>query len=55
MKLETPSKVATIDYVLAPWYMRLRFWLAERYWRWCRSFEQDGVEAPEQVNPLWRR
>lgn len=55
MKLETPPKVATTEYVLAPWHMRLRFWLGERLWCWCRSFEQDGLESPEQANPLWWR
>jgi hypothetical protein len=55
MKLQTPPRVAEIEYCVAPWHMRLWFWLQERYWCWCQSFQQPGVESPEQVNPLWRR
>lgn len=55
MKLETPSQTALIEYSLAPWHLRLRWWVLARFYCWCKSFEQVGAEAPEHVNPLWKR
>lgn len=55
MKLRTPSKVATTEYVQAPWHLRLRWWLAARFWCWCRGFDELDVRSPEQANPLWKR
>lgn len=55
MKLRTPSKVATTEYVRAPWRLRLRWWLLARFWCWCRGFEELEARSPEQANPLWRR
>lgn len=55
MKLRTPSKVATTEYVQAPWRLRLRWWLVGRFWCWCRGLEELDVRSPEQANPLWRR
>ncbi len=55
MKLETPPKVAQIEYVLAPWHLKVRWWLEERFWLWCQIFAQEGAESPEQANPFWWR
>ncbi|WP_172450725.1 hypothetical protein [Candidatus Chloroploca asiatica] len=55
MKLETPSKVALTEYVLAPWHLRLRWWACGFFWSWCQGFEAHHVTSPEQANPLWRR
>jgi hypothetical protein len=55
MKLKTPSKTTLTEYCLAPWHLRVRWWLASRFSRWCSTFEESGAQSPEQVNPLWRR
>lgn len=55
MKLQTPSTTALTEYRLAPWHLRLRWWFAACFWRWCRSFAEVGAETPEQVNPFWHR
>jgi hypothetical protein len=55
MKLKTPSKTALTEYCLAPWHLRVRWWLAACFYSWCYGLEQSGAESPEQVNPLWRR
>lgn len=40
-----------IEYVRAPWYQRLRWWLAGIVWCWCDSFVL--LESPEQANAYW--
>ena len=53
MKLQTPSRTALTEYVLAPWHLRLRWWLAACFWRWCQSFAESDAETTSQVNPYW--
>ncbi|WP_165774704.1 hypothetical protein [Candidatus Viridilinea mediisalina] len=55
MRLKLPSKIATTDYVVAPWHLRLRWWCAARFWCWCKSFEELQIDTPDQANPLWRK
>lgn len=55
MKLKTPSQTVLTEYTLAPWPLRLRWWLSARFWRWCKGFEEAGAQSPEQVNALWRK
>lgn len=46
---------AEVEYCIAPWYLRMRWWIAGRLWCWSRSFEFLALECPEQANPWWRR
>jgi hypothetical protein len=55
MKLKTPSKTALTEYRLAPWHIRLRWWLEARLWCWEKGFEECGADTTEQVNPFWRK
>lgn len=45
----------TTQYILAPWHMRMRWWLALCFWRWSQSFVALHIEDPGQANPLWHR
>jgi hypothetical protein len=55
MKLKTPSKTALTEYTLAPWHLRVRWWLLARLYDWFTTYEETGAESSEQVNPLWRK
>lgn len=55
MKLETPSKIALTEYVLAPWHLRVRWWLEAGLWWLCERFTVPVESSPEQANPFWRR
>jgi hypothetical protein len=52
MTPQTRPQTAEIEYVRAPWRLRLRWWLVARLWCWSQSFE--GISA-DLLNPLWRR
>lgn len=55
MQLKLPSKIALIEYVIAPWHLRLRWWLEARLWCLGQGFGACEGGTPEQSNPLWRR
>jgi hypothetical protein len=55
MVLQTRPKTAEIEYVCAPWYLRLRWWLSVRLSCWGRGFAETSAESPDLANPLWRR
>lgn len=55
MKLKTPSKTTLTEYTVAPWSLRVRWWLEARLWRWCKGLEETGAQSPEQANLLWRK
>jgi hypothetical protein len=43
------------EYLLAPWHLKLRWWLLAGFWRLADLFAPMAEEAPEQQNALWRR
>lgn len=51
MRLRTRMRV---EYTLAPWHLRLRWWMAEVLWGWGKSFEDMGAQSADQANPWWR-
>lgn len=55
--MATTIKPATVEteYVLAPWHLRVRWWLLAGFWRVCDVFAPIVDESPEQQHPLWRR
>jgi hypothetical protein len=55
MALQTRPQTTEIEYVRAPWHLRLRWWLAARMWRFGRALSAISADAPELANPLWRR
>jgi hypothetical protein len=55
MKLKTPSKLVLTEYNLAPWHVKLCWWLEARLWWWGKSFEEHGAASPEQAHPFWRK
>lgn len=44
-----------VEYRVAGWQLRLRWWLLARLWSWGKGFEEFGAASPELANPLWRR
>jgi hypothetical protein len=55
MKIASPPRVVETDYLLAPWQLRVRWWLLAGFWRLCDSFAPLVDERPAQQNPLWQR
>ncbi|NTV63198.1 MAG: hypothetical protein HGA65_06640 [Oscillochloris sp.] len=55
MVLQTRPKTAQTDYVCAPWYLRLRWWIDACIWHLGHSFEEISADSADLVNPLWRR
>ncbi|MFV9504691.1 MAG: hypothetical protein AB4911_09010 [Oscillochloridaceae bacterium umkhey_bin13] len=55
METRTPSKVALTEYMLAPWHLRLGWWLMGQLWRFGQLFIITEEAHPEQINPLWHR
>lgn len=55
METRTPSKVVSIEYVLAPWHLRARWWVEAQAWRFWQLFWIEEPSSPDQINPLWRR
>lgn len=55
MSLQIRPKIAEIEFVRAPWHLRLRWWFAAQLWHWRHSFGPGQADAPDLANPLWRR
>lgn len=55
MSLQTRPQTTEIEYVRAPWHLRLRWWVAAQLWCWHRSASEGFTEAPDLLSPLWRR
>jgi hypothetical protein len=55
MATQTRPKMAETEYVLAPWHLRLIWWLTARLWGWGRGLLATSAEAPDLASPLWRR
>jgi hypothetical protein len=55
MALQIKPKTTKIDYVRAPWHLRVRWWFAARLAAWGQGFAAQSAGAPELANPLWKR
>ncbi len=56
MALQIRPQTSQIEYIRAPWHLRVRWWLVARCWAFSHSLtESSGIEVPDLVNPLWRR
>jgi hypothetical protein len=52
--METRTRI-DVTYCLAPWYLRLRWWIAGIIWNWGRGCEELSIESPNLAQPLWHR
>lgn len=41
----------TLDYVVAPWYLRMRWYVVGLFQTWCNSFA--ALSSPEQAHHMW--
>lgn len=55
MTTQTRAQSTEIEYRLAPWHLRLRWWAMAGFWRMADLFAPLVDESPEQQNALWHR